>query len=224
MLGFIQGKLISKNVESLHCVVLAQSVGYEVLVPKRSIEKLPVQSDVCLWLHTHVREDVLSLYGFESENEKLFFRVLLSVSGLGPKTALSLLSEHGADSLIELILGKRVGEIAKAPGVGKKTAERLVIELAGKIEKLSWAKDYSQLSETLNAKLPTGLLQIREDLSSALVHLGYLPHQIKGTIEKAMTASSDKEPTFESLLKFCLKELSNRSLSSGRLSSEVGNG
>jgi Holliday junction DNA helicase RuvA len=224
MLGFIQGKLISKNLENLHCVVLAQNLGYEILVPKRSLEKLSLHSEVSLWLHTHVREDILNLYGFDSENEKLFFRVLLSVSGLGPKTALSLLSEHGTDSLIELILGKRVGEIAKAPGVGKKTAERLVMELAGKIEKISWAKDYSALAQNLNSKMPTGLLQIRDDLSSALTHLGYLPQQIKIAVDKVMASVPENERAFESLLKLSLKELSNRSLSNSRISSEVGNG
>lgn len=221
MLGFIQGKLISRNSESLHCVVLAQGLGYEILVPKRTLERLSLAADLSLWLHTHVREDVLALYGFESENEKLFFRLLLSVSGLGPKTALSLLSEFGADTLVELILGKRIGEISKAPGVGKKTAERLVMELSGKIEKLSWAKDNITSIAQSSPKLNSGLMQAREDLFSALTHLGYQPHLIKGAIDKVMVS---EEKSFEGLLKLALKELSNRSLNSTRVNSEVGNG
>ncbi|MFM8268617.1 MAG: Holliday junction branch migration protein RuvA [Pseudomonadota bacterium] len=221
MLGFIQGKLISKNLENLHCVILTQGLGYEIIVPKRSLEKLSASSEVSLWLHTHVREDILALYGFESENEKIFFRLLLSVSGLGPKTALSLLSEFGTDTLIELILGKRIGEISKAPGVGKKTAERLVIELVGKIEKLSWATGNSMLASPAESKTPKGLIQTREDLFSALTHLGYLPHQIKSALDRAMAS---EEKSFEMLLKLCLKDLSNRSLNTSRISPEVENG
>ncbi|NBX77116.1 MAG: Holliday junction branch migration protein RuvA [Proteobacteria bacterium] len=196
-------------------------MGYEILVPRRSLEKLSNASEVSLWLHTHVREDILSLYGFESENDKLFFRLLLSVSGLGPKTALSLLSEFGTDTLVELILGKRIGEISKAPGVGKKTAERMVMELVGKIEKLSWAKESSILARTDESKMTSGLMQVREDLFSALTHLGYLPHQIKSALDRAMAA---EEKSFEPLLKLCLKELSSRSLNSSRTNPEVGNG
>ena len=221
MLGFIQGKLISRNLESLSCVVLAQNLGYEVIVPRRSLEKLQLASEVSLWLHTHVREDILSLYGFNSENDKLFFRLLLSVSGLGPKTALSLLSEFGTETLVELVLGKRIGEISKAPGVGKKTAERLVMELVSKIEKLSWAKETTHLASPASSKMSSGLMQTREDLFSALSHLGYQPHQIKTTLDKVLAT---EEKSVEGLLKLALKELSNRSLNSSRLSSEVGNG
>jgi len=221
MLGFIQGKLISRNLETLSCVVLAQSVGYEVIVPRRGLEKLNLGSEVSLWLHTHVREDILSLYGFESENDKLFFRLLLSVSGLGPKTALSLLSEFGTEALVELVLGKRIGEISKAPGVGKKTAERLVIELVSKIEKLSWAKESTPLASPTASKLNIGLMKTREDLFSALTHLGYLPHQIKMALDKVLATP---EKSVEGLLKLALKELSNRSLNNSRMSSEVGNG
>lgn len=209
MLGFIQGKIISKNAENLHCIVLAQGVGYEVLVPKRYLEKINLSGEVSLWLHTHVREDIFALYGFESENEKVFFRLLLSVSGLGPKTALSLLSEFGADTLIELILGKRITEISKAPGVGKKTAERLVMELTSKLEKVAWSKPTCAPGS------------IRDDLFSALSHLGYQPMQIKGALDKVMAS---EEKAFEVLLKNALKELSNRNHNSPRAHHEVGNG
>jgi Holliday junction DNA helicase RuvA len=209
MLGFVHGKIISRNIESLHCVVLTQGVGYEVLVPKRTLEKMLLSSEVSLWLHTHVREDILTLYGFESENEKVFFRLLLSVSGLGPKTALSLLSEFGADTLIELILGKRISEISKAPGVGKKTAERLVMELSTKLEKVAWSKP------------TTTPHSLRDDLYSALTHLGYQPTQIKLALDKVLT---QEEQAFEVLLKNSLKELSNRNLNSQRPTPEVGNG
>ena len=211
MLGFIQGKIISRNFESSSCVVLAQGLGYEILVPKRSLERFSLASEVSLWLHTHVREDILALYGFDSENDKLLFRTLLSVSGLGPKTALSILSEFGTDTLIELILSKRVGDISKAPGLGKKTAEKLVIELTGKIEKFSWAKE--SIQATAKSQSGPGSVKMREDLFSALTHLGYAPHQIKFALDKVMTSS---ESSFEALVKLALQELSSRSISNAR--------
>jgi len=219
MLGFIQGKIISRNIDSSSCVVFAQGLGYEILIPKRSLEKFSLASEVSLWLHTHVREDILALYGFESENDKLLFRTLLTVSGLGPKTALSILSEFGTDTLIELILSKRVGDISKAPGLGKKTAEKLVIELTGKIEKFSWAKE--SIQATAQALSTPGSVKTREDLFSALTHLGYAPHQIKFALDKVMARP---ESSFEGLLKLALQELSNRSISNSSSNSRTSTG
>ena len=96
MVGFLQGKVISKNPETNQCVVLAGDLGYEVNVSKRLFDALSHEQPISLWIHTHVREDAFLLYGFANETEKLFFRILLGVSGLGPKMALSLLTEHGA--------------------------------------------------------------------------------------------------------------------------------
>src|SRR4051812_29844725 len=103
MLGFVEGKVISKNIETSQCIVLCHGTGYELSLSKKTLDIVTVGETRSFWLHTHVREDLLVLFGFDTETEKLFFRVLLSVSGLGPKTALSLLSEHGAAKLSQLI-------------------------------------------------------------------------------------------------------------------------
>src|SRR5580704_3697877 len=104
MLGFIQGKIISKNPEGNHCVILSGDVGYEVVLPRNLFDTLPNDEFARLWVHTHVREDQLTLFGFRNETEKACFKQLLAVSGLGPKTALSLLGEHGVERLINLVI------------------------------------------------------------------------------------------------------------------------
>lgn len=207
MLGYIEGKIISKNPDTNQCVVLAGNIGYEISVSKRTLEILSLDSNTALWLHTHVREDALTLFGFETETEKQFFRILVGVSGLGPKTALSLLSEHGAEKLSQLILAKEIAEISSAPGVGKKLAERLVLELASKLEKLAWVSQIEQ-------KLTTPKLehapkkQLRDDLLSALVNLGYQPSQIRTTLDRVFDGSLS-ELNFETCLKDALKDISH---------------
>src|SRR5205085_963855 len=108
-----------------------------------------------------VREDILQLYGFELEAEKQFFRVLLGVSGLGPRTALSLLNEHGPERLSKYILEKDTSSISEAPGVGKKLAERLILELASKIEKMAWVTQLQKAfpAETTAAASPARQLR-----------------------------------------------------------------
>ncbi len=212
MLGFIKGKLISKHEDTLQGIVLAHRVGYEISFPKNLFERLTVGEIVGIWLHTHVREDALTLFGFASEAEKYFFRILLGVSGLGPKTAMSLLTEHGADKLFRLILNKDADAISEAQGVGKKLAQRLVLDLSGKVEKLALIQ-MAATKEPLAAKSAEVLSpkrQLREDLSSALLHLGYAPNQIKGTLDKMFDKDDIEKAGFESCLKGALKEMSGR--------------
>jgi holliday junction DNA helicase RuvA len=209
MLGYLQGKVISKNLDAGSCVILMHRLGFEVTVPKRLGDQLLVGQKISLWIHTHVREDALTLFGFSTELEKQFFRQLLGVSGLGPKTALSLLGEHGAEKLIHLILEKAGSQIASAPGVGKKLAERLVLELSGKIEKWAWIERRSEAEPRASIGVSPSL-QMREDLASALAHLGYLPTQIKTTLDKLLEHRELAEIGFESCLKAALQEMSGR--------------
>jgi holliday junction DNA helicase RuvA len=217
MLGYIQGTIISKNPEGNHCIVLSGDIGYEIVLPKNLFDSLSSDEFVKLWLHTHVREDQLTLFGFRSESEKAFFKQLLGVSGLGPKTALSLLGEHGVERLVNFIVQKKPSEIAEAPGVGKKLAERLVLELSGKIEKWVWVnalpKHEVEKTANRNITLPTTL---RDDLSSALVHLGYQPNHIKATLDKLLEVEDSEKLGFEHCLKSALKAMSRGSV--------IGNG
>ncbi|MCB0418367.1 MAG: Holliday junction branch migration protein RuvA [Bdellovibrionaceae bacterium] len=211
MIGFLRGKLLSKNPETLQCVVLAQDVGYELTLHKKLFLSLTPDADVSLFVHTHMKESVFAFYGFNSEEEKQFFRVLLSVSGLGPKSALSLLGEHGAQPLAQLILQKNAAEISRAPGIGKKTAERIVLELRAKVEKLAWlSKIQDSLSVGTENEEPSLSQSLREDLSLALVHLGYQPNQFKQTLDSFCEKEDLEKVSFEAALKRLLADLSGR--------------
>lgn len=216
MLGFIDGKLIAKSQESPTCVVQTFRLGFEVLVPKSLFDSLLVGQKVKLWLHTHVREDILMLYGFSSEDEKNLFRVLLGVSGLGPKTAMSLISEHGAHRLVDLILHKATSDIAKAPGVGKKLAEKLPLELESKLEKWVW-RERLEISRSAPQREPLPKdAQLREDLMSALSNLGYVPNHIKGVLERLWDRDEFQNHDFELCLKAALRDISNRGITAER--------
>ena len=210
MLGYIEGNIISKTTETSQVVVLSQGVGYELTLSKHLLESVHVGSSGVFWLHTHVREDAFTLFGFRSEPEKKLFRILIGVSGLGPKTALSLLSEHGSQKLVKLILEKRISEIAEASGVGKKLAERLCLELSGKLEKLAWIQ-LMPTPQTLEATPELSAeMQLRVDLNSALQHLGYQQAHIKTILDKVLGRVENKSDGFESLLRKALSEISGR--------------
>lgn len=213
MFGYLEGKLIAKNHDTQTCVVKMFKVGFEVLIPKNLFEQLNVGQKVALWLHTHVREDALLLYGFSTEDEKNLFRLLVSVSGLGPKTALSLLSEHGAHRLVDLILHKATADIAKASGVGKKLAEKLPLELSSKLEKWAWTEKI----ELSNARrTPTISLspenQLKDDLTSALLNLGYQPAQVSKVLDNLLGREGMQGQEFEFCFKAALRDMSSRAI------------
>jgi len=210
MLGFIQGKVLSKNADSHSIVLLAHRMGFEITLPQRSFDTLVQDAKISLWLHTHVREDQLALFGFATENEKLFFKQLLGVSGLGPKTALALLGEHSPERLVHFILNKEADEISSAPGVGKKLAQRLILELSGKIEKWAWLDKIEKSTSGKKLVTVSPERQLRDDLTSALLNLGYIPNQVKPALDKLF--EDDEMPTqgFEICLRNALKDMSLR--------------
>lgn len=210
MLGYIQGKVLTKNVDAHSIVLLAHRMGFEIMLPQRFFDTVEVDRKMSFWLHTHVREDQLTLFGFATENEKLFFKQLLGVSGLGPKTALALLGEHSPEKLVHFILEKDADEISSAPGVGKKLAQRLILELASKIEKWAWL-DKVEKSKTGKPVLELSPeRQLRDDLNSALLNLGYLPTQVKPALDKVFDDEELPLKGFEVCLKTALKDMSVR--------------
>lgn len=212
MLGFAEGKIISKSFETSQMVLLVGGVGYEITLSKQTLEKLEVNQEISVWLHTHVREDIFTLFGFLNESEKQLFRILIGVSGLGPKTALSLLSEHGAEKLIQLIIQKRTSEISEASGVGKKLAERISLELSGKLEKLAWIQLMPSNAKDASTPVLSKESQLKMDLNSALTHLGYQPTQVKNLLDKLFMDETTAQSNFETLLRKSLSEISGRSL------------
>jgi Holliday junction DNA helicase RuvA len=161
MIAHLRGKLISKHPNQ--AIVEAGGVGYDVNISVPTFSELPaLNSEVAFFIHTHVREDALALFGFLRAQEKQLFEKLLSVSGIGPRLAITILSGMPADAMVAAIKGNNVAALTRIPGIGRKTAERMVLELRDKLEAFGVA-----------AEAATAISPVEEDVISALVNLGY---------------------------------------------------
>ncbi len=199
MISYLEGKLHEKKPD--HVVVLAGGVGYKVSIPVSTYYELPNQGEgVALQIHTHVREDTLALYGFFSGKEQLLFHRLIGVAGVGPSLALKVMSGLEPQTLIDSIRRGDRRRLNAIPGVGTKTAERLILELRDKMPEVA-AYDNGVAREDTDPASSLG-----EDLISALVNLGFPRPQS----EKAALAVARGEPelSFEDALKRVLRELS----------------
>lgn len=178
MIGRLVGKLVTDDVDGT-IILDVQGVGYEVTVPLGAVGRARVgglaDAPLALFVHTHVREDTLSLFGFASEDERRVFRILLGLPGVGPKLALSVLSELPPDELAEAVEGNDLKRLTKIGGVGKKTAERLVLELKGKLPRLT-------LGKTAPLKAPERALGEKERLVGALTNMGYRPVEAEAAV------------------------------------------
>ena len=160
MIAHLRGKLIAKHPNQ--AIVEAAGVGYDVTISVPTFSELAsVGSEVALHVHTHVREDAIALFGFLHAEEKQLFEKLLSVSGIGPKLAITILSGMAASEMVAAIKGNDVAKLTRIPGIGKKTAERMVLELRDKL------KDFGLAPATPPAS------PLEEDVLSALTNLGY---------------------------------------------------
>ncbi len=160
MIAHLRGRLIVKHPNQ--AIVEAGGVGYDVTITVPTFSELPnLGSDVALHIHTHVREDAIALFGFVHPEEKQLFEKLLSVSGIGPKLAITILSGMPAAEMVGAIRGNDVARLTKIPGIGRKTAERMVLELRDKL------KDFGLTP----AVAPSSAIE--EDVLSALTNLGY---------------------------------------------------
>ncbi|MGD1074968.1 MAG: Holliday junction branch migration protein RuvA [Thermodesulfovibrionales bacterium] len=169
MIGSLRGKLISKRPDNV--LVEAGGVGYLVSVPVNLLSTLPIEgSEVFFYVHTHVREDALQLYGFLSEDDKKIFTTLLGVTGIGPKMALNILSGIPVKDFLLALDTEDVAMLCRIPGLGKKTAHRLILEL----------------KEKLPAAVREPKDRVFEDTLSALVNLGYKRSQAQESLEMAL--------------------------------------
>ncbi|NIB41998.1 Holliday junction branch migration protein RuvA [Pseudomaricurvus alkylphenolicus] len=176
MIGRIQGVLLGKQAPQI--VVDVQGVGYELLVPMTTLYQLPgLGSQVTLVTHFAVSENAQTLYGFFDKKDRELFRTLIKVSGVGPKMALAILSGMEAGQLVQCVMQDNVAALVKVPGVGKKTAERLIVELRDKLK--DWQAEQSPLAAMEAASVPgvddTNSNDIIAEAESALVALGYKP-------------------------------------------------
>jgi holliday junction DNA helicase RuvA len=195
MIAHLRGTLLAKHPNQ--AIVETAGVGYDVTISVPTFSDLPsVGSSVALHIHTHVREDVIALYGFLRASEKLLFEKLITVSGIGPKLAITILSGMAADEMVGAIRGNDVARLTRIPGIGKKTAERMVLELRDKLPEVGPA----------TAPAVPALSATEEDVLSALVNLGYQ----RAPAEKALAAVAKEgdSKSFDQLFRSVLGRLS----------------
>ena len=204
MIAHLSGTLLAKHATSV--IVDVGGVGYEVTIPVTTFYDLgETNAPVRLQIYTHVREEALQLFGFRTLRERELFTLLISVSGIGPKSAVAMLSGMSADEIVTAIRQSNYARITSIPGVGRKTAERLVIELRDKMAALS----SPALEEQVAAGGPTAAQSedaLREDTLAALLQLGFPRPAAEKTITNAMQEGGDL--SVETLLRRSLRQLS----------------
>jgi Holliday junction DNA helicase RuvA len=192
MIAHLRGKLLAKHPNQ--AIVETGGVGYDVTISVPTFSDLPgIGGDVALHIHTHVREDAIALYGFLRSAEKTLFEKLITVSGIGPKLAITILSGMAADEMVNAIRGNDIARLTRIPGIGKKTAERMVLELRDKLP----VEKHGEMAAT------PALTPVEEDVLSALVNLGYQ----RAAAEKAMSTVS-RNGQFDNMFRQALTALS----------------
>src|SRR6266852_4484656 len=191
MIAHLRGKLISKHPNQ--AIVEAAGVGYDVTISVPTFSELPsLGTEISLFIHTHVREDALALFGFLRAQDKQLFEKLLSVSGIGPKLAVTILSGMEADTMVAAIKGNNVAALTRIPGIGKKTAERMVLELRDKLDAFG-------VPAAVAATSP-----VDEDVVSALVNLGYQRPMAERALARLASAKNGEKQSFEVLFREAL--------------------
>ncbi len=194
MIGWLEGTL--RQLDATRALVVTTGVGYEVHISLSTYYKLEGKKDVALEIYTHVREDALSLYGFATTEEKIAFEKLIAISGIGPTLAQKILSGIDPADLADATARNDVRKLSSIPGVGKKTAERICLELRDKL---------ALPAAAATPATPTRL-SVDDDVQSALVNLGYRPKDGELAVEKArQELGSDAE--FSAVLKRALRHL-----------------
>ncbi len=202
MIGQLRGKLVEKRPNQV--LVDVNGVGYQVQIPLSTFAGLgALHAEVTLLIHTHLREDQLSLYGFLTAREKQCFELLLSASGVGPSLALKILSGMSLEELVPAIRSGDLAQLVRIPGIGRKTAERIVVELRDKVA----------VVEVTGAAKPAAGSQIEADVASALVNLGYDSRAVEKAIEESRRSGATG--SFEELLRVSIQVLGGGTMPKG---------
>jgi len=194
MIGRLSGKILEKNPPEI--LLEVGGIGYEILCPMSSFYEMGNESSVSLHTHFHVKEDAQTLYGFISKDEKTLFRELIRVNGVGPKVALAILSHLNAASLMNAVANEDDALLAKTPGIGKKTAQKLIVELKDRLAKL-------ELSSSNNQTI-TSSVSINPNTQKALSALQALGFKVKEA-EKMLSAINDDSLSTEELIRQALQ-------------------
>ena len=193
MIGRLRGIILEKQPPYL--LLEVAGVGYEISAPLSTFHHLPNASEeVILYTHLVVREDTHILYGFHSECDRRLFRALIKVNGVGPKSALTILSAIDPDEFVQCVLKQNIDQLVSTPGIGRRTAERLMVETKDAL--MRW-----QMNELTSKKNSTPINQPTQDAISALVALGYKPKEAKRAIDAVQQPSLTSEALIRSALK-----------------------
>jgi holliday junction DNA helicase RuvA len=195
MIAHLRGKLLAKHPQQ--AIIEAGGVGYDVVISVTTFSALPAEgTEVALFIHTHVREDMLALYGFLNPTEKRVFERLITVSGVGPKLAVTIQSGLSTERLVGAIRGQDHATLSQIPGIGKRLAERLVVDLKDKLEDMA-----------TTPRVETG--PSTEDVLSALVNLGYQRPLAQKAIAAAVAKDKAVSDNFETLFRAALAGMRN---------------
>ena len=201
MYSYIKGELVEIQPESI--VVEAGQIGYEIRMPANMVGRLGgIGQSVKVYTYLHVKEDLMELYGFLSRDDLQVFRLLLGVNGIGPKGALAILTALTPDDLRIAVLGEDAKAIAKAPGIGSKTAQRVILELKDRLSLVPVAGNASPAAQAISQDSSSA---VKAEAVQALVALGYSSTEAWKSVGKIELAP---EMTVEELLKLCLKQMS----------------
>lgn len=198
MISYLEGTIKFINQKNI-CVLTSSGVGYEVQIDKNQIENFTLDQNISLHIYTQVREDAFELYGFVSRSEKIMFEQLTSISGIGPKSALQILTLSGAQVLYEQVIKNNVGYLTQISGIGKKIAEKIVLELKDKLPKIAFEFNAVD-AENNNANMSENM-----DVFEALKSMGYTPKEAKDAVANI----TDNTMTLEQKIKFALKNVHN---------------
>ncbi len=200
MIAWLKGRLMDKKVDEV--VLDVGGIGYLVHVPLSTYYSLPENGkEVALLIHTHVREDQISLYGFNSEAEREWFRHLIRISGIGPRLAVNILSGISAEDLKLAIASGDATRLRAIPGIGKKTAARMVVELKELYPSLGKGDG------TAAAPLPEDAATLFSDAVSALTNLGFKPQEASKTVREILSSETAGAPSLKDIIKTALKSL-----------------
>ncbi|UFS69089.1 Holliday junction branch migration protein RuvA [Geomonas sp. RF6] len=199
MIALLTGKIAHKSPDFI--ILDVNGVGYRVQIPFSTYYALPAEGGaVSLQIHTSVKEDAINLYGFRTQEEKELFQLLIGVSGVGPKLANGILSNSEPAELAESLVRGDLARLSAIPGIGKKTAERLVLELKEKIKKLGFAAPHQEAAPVAASQ------EVRDDVVSALINLGYKEAVVqKALAELKIGSDATVEGTLKAALKILMK-------------------
>ena len=202
MISYLRGSLLEKHPNQV--IVDVHGVGYELTIPVSTFSGLPdAGREVSLRVHTHVREDAIALFGFGTQQEKLMFEKLIGVSGIGPKLAVTVLSGVATADLVSAIRQGQTEQLVRVPGIGKKTAERMIVELRDKLDTLGGAAAAAGAVAGKSAK--PAFTADEEDVISALMNIGSQRASAEAAVVKAKAETPGED--FESLFRRALKLL-----------------